>query len=116
MTLRSFSASVSWREGVNIVFETEDATDPVGLDLRVSWGDRQKPVTYKEIVSKLVGASKRLKSPVKEWFKMKLTSPAVLSKFSISKLLPREDCLERDSTPCCGSFDDGAGELSTSGE
>lgn len=44
------------------------------------------------------------------------TSPAVLSRFSISKLLPREDCLERDSPPCPGSAEDGAGELSISGE
>lgn len=46
---------------------------------------------------------------------MKPTCSAVFSKFSISKLLVRLVCL----TPVgifCGSFDDGAGELSTSGE
>lgn len=43
------------------------------------------------------------------------TCSAVFKRFSISKLLVREVCL----TPCsiaCGSFDDGAGELSASGE
>lgn len=69
-----------------MAFDTDEATDPVGLDLRVSWGDRQKPVTCS----------------------------ADLSRFSISKLLVREDCLERSML--CGSSPDGAGELSTSGE
>lgn len=46
---------------------------------------------------------------------MLFTCSAVFSKFSISKLLVRLVCL----TPVgmfCGSVDDGAGELSTSGE
>lgn len=47
ITFRSFSASVSCRDGVNIAFETDDATEPVGLDFLVSCGDRQKPVTWK---------------------------------------------------------------------
>lgn len=44
-TLRSFSASVSWRDGVNAVVDTDEVTEPVGLDFRVSWGERQNPVT-----------------------------------------------------------------------
>lgn len=44
-TLRNFSASESWREPANMVLQTDDAADPVGLDFRVSCGDRQKPVT-----------------------------------------------------------------------
>lgn len=50
-----------------MAFDTDEATEPVGLDLRVSCGDRQKPVTCS----------------------------ADLSRFSISKLFVREDCFER---------------------
>jgi hypothetical protein len=40
--LRSFSASVSC---LPVVMSTWEATLPVGLHLRVSTGERQKPVT-----------------------------------------------------------------------
>lgn len=46
MTLRNFSASLSCRDGVSITFETDDVTDPVGLDFLVSCGERQNPVTF----------------------------------------------------------------------
>lgn len=46
---------------------------------------------------------------------LKCTCSAVLSKFSISKLLVRDVCLAPWGI-ICGSVDDGAGELSTSGE
>lgn len=89
ITFRNFSASVNWRDGVNIAFDTDEATEPVGLDFLVSCGERQNPVTCS----------------------------ADFNKFSISKLFVRDDCLLRslhDSK--FGSTEDGAGELSTSGE
>lgn len=45
ITFRSFSASESWRLGVSRACEWLLATLPVGLDLRVSTGDLQNPVT-----------------------------------------------------------------------
>lgn len=45
MTLRNFSASVNCRDGVSITLETDDVTEPVGLDFLVSCGERQNPVT-----------------------------------------------------------------------
>lgn len=54
----------------------------------------------------------------KIWWKMLwyyITCSAVFNRFSISKLLVRLVCLTADGM-FCGSVDDGAGELSTSGE
>lgn len=48
ITFLNFSASLSCRNGVSIAFDTDEATDPVGLDFRVSCGERQKPVTYED--------------------------------------------------------------------
>lgn len=68
MTFRNFSASVNWRDGVKTALEAaDDVTEPVGLDLRVSCGERQYVVTCS----------------------------AVFSRFSISKLLVRDDCFGR---------------------
>lgn len=46
MTLRNFSGSVSCRDGVSTALEADEFRDPVGLDRRVSCGERQKPVTW----------------------------------------------------------------------
>jgi hypothetical protein len=40
-TLRNFSASVSWREGVKTALDADEVTEPVGLDFLVSCGDLQ---------------------------------------------------------------------------
>lgn len=45
ITFLNFSASESCRDGVNSVCEVLLTTLPVGLDFRVSIGDRQNPVT-----------------------------------------------------------------------
>lgn len=47
---------------------------------------------------------------------MLLTCSAVFNKFSISKLLVRDVCLFPNDIICGSADEDGAGELSTSGE
>lgn len=78
MTFLSFSASLSCRVDVNRVWEVLLIRLPVGLDLRVSTGDRQKPVTCS----------------------------AVLSKFSISKEFVRELTFIPESVSEVGRFSD----------
>lgn len=53
-----------------------------------------------------------------KWVLVNLTCSAVFNRFSISKLLVRLVCLTPppDCALFCGSVDEGAGELSTSGE
>lgn len=52
MTFLSFSESESCREGVNNACDVLLTKLPVGLDFRVSCGDRQNPVTCSALFSR----------------------------------------------------------------
>lgn len=88
ITFLSFSASESCREGVSNVCEVLLTTLPVGLDFRVSIGDRQNPVTC-SAVFKRFSISKEL---VRELTFMPWSVTVVVTSASVEYLsLPVED-------------------------